>query len=87
MKLDSRYGEYLLDHVNYFGSPLKLKKSMCGMTNFGKIFADQLTNLLIDEVDFNQYKCKMSVYYKYASYGSKLIIIYYVDDCVYWYTY
>ena len=23
----------------------------------------------------------------YAPYGSKLVLLYYVDDCVYWYTY
>ena len=28
----------------------------------------------------------MSIYYKYASYGTKIVFLYYVDDCVYWYT-
>ena len=28
----------------------------------------------------------MSIYYKYAPYGSKSVVLYYVDDCVYWYT-
>ena len=28
----------------------------------------------------------MSIYYKYASYGSKIVVLSYVDDCVYWYT-
>ena len=28
----------------------------------------------------------MSIYYKYAPDGSKIIVIYYFDDCVYWYT-
>ena len=28
----------------------------------------------------------MSIYYKYAPYGSKIVVLYYVDDCVYWYT-
>ena len=28
----------------------------------------------------------MSIYYKYATYGSKIVVLYYVDDCVYWYT-
>ena len=28
----------------------------------------------------------MSIYYKYATYGSKKIVIYYVDDFFYWYT-
>ena len=29
----------------------------------------------------------MSIYYDYAPYGSKLVVLYYVDECVYWYTY
>ena len=28
----------------------------------------------------------MSVYYKYAPDGSKLVVLSYVDNCVYWYT-
>ena len=28
----------------------------------------------------------MSIYYKYAPYGPKIVILSYVDDCVYWYT-
>ena len=29
----------------------------------------------------------MYKYYKYAPDGSKLVVLYSVDDCVYWYTY
>ena len=29
----------------------------------------------------------MSVNYKYAPDGSKLVVLSYVDECVYWYTY
>ena len=28
----------------------------------------------------------MSIYYKYAPYGSKIVVLSYIDDCVYWYT-
>ena len=28
----------------------------------------------------------MSIYYKYAPDGSKIVVLYYVDDCFYWYT-
>ena len=28
----------------------------------------------------------MSIYYKYAPYGTHIVILSYVDDCVYWYT-
>ena len=29
----------------------------------------------------------MSIYYNYETYGSKLFVLSYVDECVYWYTY
>ena len=29
----------------------------------------------------------MSIYYKYAPYGSKSVVLSYVYDCVFWYTY
>ena len=28
----------------------------------------------------------MCIYYKYTPYGTEQIVLYYVDDCVYWYT-
>ena len=52
------------------------------MTNSGKLFADQLTEWLIKE-SFVQSQCQMSIYYKYAPDGSKIVVLSYVDDCVY----
>ena len=86
MKLDSRYGEYLPEYAHYFGRPLRLKKSMYVMTNSGNIFADELTNRMIDEADFNQSTCQISIYYKYAPDDYRLVVLFYVDECVYWYT-
>ena len=57
------------------------------MTNYGNIFVDELTNWMIDEEGFKQSQCQISIYYKYAPDGSKLVFLSYVDDCVYWYTY
>ena len=59
-----------------------LLKSMYGMTNSGKLFDDELTEWLIKE-GFIQSQCQMSIYYKCAPDGSKIVILYYVDDCVY----
>ena len=59
---------------------------MYGMNDSGKLFSDELTEWLL-EADFIQYQCNMSIYYKYAPYVSKIVVLYYVDDCVYWYTY
>ena len=58
---------------------------MYGMTNYGKLFADELTEWLL-EAGFIQSQCQMSIYYKYAPDGSKIVVLSYVDDCVYWYT-
>ena len=55
------------------------------MTNSGKLFADELTEWLIEE-GFIQSQCHMSIYYKYAPDGSKIVVLFDVDDCVYWYT-
>ena len=57
------------------------------MTNSIKLFAYGLTYFLIDEAGFNQSKSHISVYYKYSTDGSKLFVLSYFDDCVYWYTY
>ena len=55
------------------------------MTNSGKLFADELTEWLL-EAGFIQSQCQMSIYYKYTPDGSKIVVLSYVDDCVYWYT-
>ena len=57
---------------------------MYGMTNYGKLFADELTEQLLG-AGFIQSQCQMSIYYKYAPDGSKIVVLSYVDDCVYWY--
>ena len=49
------------------------------------MFADELTEWLIEE-GFMQSQCQMSIYYKYVPYGSKIVVLSYVDDCVHWYT-
>ena len=58
---------------------------MYGMTNSGKLFSDELIEWLLEE-GFIQPQCHMSIYYKYATGGTKVVVLSYVDDCVYWYT-
>ena len=55
---------------------------MYGMTNYGNLFADELTEWLL-EAGFILYQCQMSIYYNYAPDGSKIVVLYCVDDCVY----
>ena len=57
---------------------------MYGITVSGKLFADELTEWLL-EAGLIQSQCQMSIYYKYAPYGSKIVVLYCVDYCVYWY--
>ena len=79
-----RYADYFPEYAQYFGRALILLKSMYGMTNSGKLFADKLTEWLI-EAGYIQSQCCMSIYYKYAPDGYKIFVLSYVDDCVYWY--
>ena len=84
VKLDMSYIDYFPEYAKYFGRALRLLNSMYGITNSGKLFADELTEWLLEEGSI-QSQCQMSIYYKYASYGSKFVVLSYVDDCVYWY--
>ena len=56
------------------------------MTNFGKLFADEITNWMTEKSSFKHPQCKMYIHYKYTPYWSKLDVLSYVDDCVYYYT-
>ena len=58
---------------------------MYGITNYGKLFSDELTEWLL-EAGFIRYQCQVSIYYKYEPYGSKIVVLSYFYDCVYWYT-
>ena len=80
MRLDGRYGEYFPECANYFGGPLRLKTSIYGMNNYGKIFSDERTHFLIYETVLKQSQCQISIYYKYAPDGYKLVVLSYVDN-------
>ena len=43
VKLDIRNIDYFPEYAKYFGRALRLLKSMYGMTNSGKLSADELT--------------------------------------------
>ena len=47
---------------------------MYGMTNYGNLFADELTYLLL-EAGFIQSQCQMSIYYNYAPYGKNMFYL------------
>ena len=83
-KLDIRYTYYFPEYAQYFGRALIFLKSMCCMINSRKLFADDLIEWLL-EAGFIQSQFQMFIYYKYAPDGSKMFVLSYVDDCVYWY--
>ena len=56
------------------------------MTKPGKLFAGELIELLL-ESGFIQSQCQISIYQKYAPDGTNIVVLYYVYDYVYWYTY
>ena len=58
---------------------------MYGMNKSGKLFADGLIERLPEE-GFIQSQCQMSIYYKYAPYGSEIVVLSYVYDRLCWYT-
>ena len=82
VKLDSKYTYYFPEYSKYYGRALRLLKSMYVTTNSGKLFYDELTEWSL-ESGFIQYQYQMSIYYKYAPYGQKIVFLSYVDDCVY----
>ena len=47
VKLDIRYTYHFPKYEKYFVRALRLLKSMYGMTNSGKLFADELTEWLL----------------------------------------
>ena len=49
VKLDMSYADYFPEYAQYFGRALKLLNSMYGMINYGKLFADDLTEWIIKE--------------------------------------
>ena len=82
--MDIRYTYYFPGYAQYFGRALRLLKSIYGVTNSRKLFADELTEWLL-EAGFIQSQCQISIYYKYAPDGYKIVVLSYVDDCIYWY--
>ena len=54
------------------------------MNNYGKLFSDELTGWLL-EAGCIQSQCHMSIYFKYAQYGTNIFLSY-IDYWLYWYT-
>ena len=85
VKLDIRYTDYFPGYAKDFGRALRLLNSMYGLTHYGKLFAENLTEWLL-EAGFIQSQCQIYIHYKYAPYGYKIVVSSYADDFFYWYT-
>ena len=48
VKLHPKYADYFPEYSQFFGRPLRLLRSMYGMTISGKLFADNLTKWLTE---------------------------------------
>ena len=48
IKLDIRYTDYFPEYAKYFGRALRFSNSMYGMNNSGELFADDLTEWLLE---------------------------------------
>ena len=55
------------------------------MNNYGNLCDNELTDWLINKAGFIQSQFQLSIYYNYAPYGTDIVVLSYVDDCVYWY--
>ena len=55
------------------------------MTNDGNLFVDKITNWIIYEAGFKHSKCQIYTYYKYTKYRSRLVVLSYFNDFIYWY--
>ena len=56
------------------------------MIKSGKLFDDELTEWLL-ESGFIKFKFQMSICYNYTPDETKIVVLSYVDDRVYWYTF
>ena len=63
VKLDIRYTDYFPEYAKYSGRVLRLLKSVYGMNNSGKLFANELTEWLLG-AGFIQYQYQLSISYK-----------------------
>ena len=82
MMLASRYVDYFRECSSYFVRALGLLKYMYGINNSVNLFSDELTEWLLGS-GFIKYQCQMSIYYKYAPYGTNIVVLSYVEYRVY----
>ena len=53
---------------------------MHGMTKDRQLLSEKLTNWCMDQPDFKQSQCQMSIHYNYSPDGSKLVVLSYAYE-------
>ena len=82
MKLDSIYVDYFPEYSSYFGRDLILVKSIYGITNYVRLSANELIELLI-ESGFVKSQYQMYIYYNYVPDGTYIFVLSCVNDFFY----
>jgi hypothetical protein len=83
IKLPAIYGELFPEFKEYCGVPIRLIKSMYGMSLSGKYWYQELQEWLIAN-GFMQSKVIACLFWKTFPDGSKVYLLDYVDDCLYY---
>ena len=83
IKLPAFYGELFPDIKAYCGVPVRLIKSMYGMALSGKYWYQELQEWLLEN-GFIQSKVIACLFWKTFEDGSKVYLLDYVDDCLYY---
>jgi transposase InsO family protein len=82
IKMPAVYGELFPDLKAYCGVPVRLIKSMYGMSLSGKYWYQELQEFLLEN-GFLQSKVIACLFWKVFPDGSSLCLLDYVDDCLY----
>ncbi len=82
VKMPAIHGEVFPDIKQYCGKPLRLLKSMYGMTLSRKYWYQELQEFLI-QMGFTQSTVVRCLFHKKFSDGSQIMLLDYVDDLIY----
>ena len=83
IKMPAVYGEIFPEFKEYCGVPVRLIKSMYGMSLSGKYWYQELQEWLLEN-SFMQSKVIACFFWKNFEDGSKIYLLDYVDDCLYY---